>query len=157
MKIAFSGHRPDKLGGFQPDNPVEQKLRIIITMYLECKKASEPDITVISGMALGVDQWAAHAAVSLGLPFIAAVPFEGQEKKWPTFTQVAYRELLRKAQEVHVVSPGGYANWKFQKRNEWMVDECDVLAAVWNGTPGGTSNCVAYATKKNRIVDRLEW
>ncbi len=41
-----------------------------------------------------------------------------------------------------------------QKRNEWMVDNCDMLVAVWDGTDGGTYNCIDYAKrmKKPRIL-----
>lgn len=40
-----------------------------------------------------------------------------------------------------------------QKRNEWMVDNCDILIAVWDKSPGGTKNCVDYAeSKKKQII-----
>ena len=42
---------------------------------------------------------------------------------------------------------GGYAAWKMQKRNQFMVDHSNLLIAVWDGSSGGTSNCVAYAKK----------
>ena len=45
---------------------------------------------------------------------------------------------------------GGYAGYKLQKRNEWMVDHCDILIAVWDGTSGGTANCVNYAQSVNK-------
>ncbi len=32
-----------------------------------------------------------------------------------------------------------------QVRNEYMVDRADLVLALWNGTPGGTGNCVRYA------------
>ena len=40
-----------------------------------------------------------------------------------------------------------------QKRNEFMVDNSDLVVAVWNGTSGGTANCLAYMILKdnNRI------
>ena len=101
---------------------------------------------VISGMALGVDQWAAHVAYKLGIPFLAAVPFEGQEKAWPQASQSIYNLLLSKAAERVVVCEGGYSADKMQRRNEFMCDKCDKLIAIYNGdTSGGTYNCVSYA------------
>jgi uncharacterized phage-like protein YoqJ len=44
-----------------------------------------------------------------------------------------------------------------QKRNEWMVDHCDLLIAVWDGSEGGTANCVRYARHHERQIKRLEW
>lgn len=111
----------------------------------------------ISGMALGVDQWAAETCVALGIPFTAAIPFEGQESKWPWRAQRHYRELLEMAEERVVVCPGDYRPFKLQKRNEWMVDNCTLLIAVWDGSPGGTANCVRYATSIERPIKKLEW
>ena len=51
---------------------------------------------VISGMALGWDMALAQAAINLGIPFIAAVPFIGQENMWIKKTQEYYKELLSK-------------------------------------------------------------
>jgi len=148
MIVAFTGHRPDKLGGYKLPNPT----------YLHVYKEIESNLKklnpekVISGMALGVDQWAAYIAYKLKIPFIAAVPFEGQEKAWPTKSQVTYNTLLSKASEKVIVCDGGYSSSKMQKRNEWMVDHCDILIAVWDGTPGGTANCVKYAQSVNKEI-----
>lgn len=148
MIVAFTGHRPDKLGGYKLPNPT----------YLHVYKEIESNLKklnpekVISGMALGVDQWAAYIAYKLKIPFIAAVPFEGQEKAWPIKSQVTYNTLLSKASEKVIVCDGGYSSSKMQIRNEWMVDHCDILIAVWDGTPGGTANCVKYAQSVNKEI-----
>lgn len=91
----------------------------------------------------------------LGIPMIAAVPFEGQEKRWNSLDQGRYRDILGEAHTVHIVSPGGYEPWKMQARNEWMVDNCNILAAMWNGSSGGTANCIRYAQAKERKIDPL--
>jgi uncharacterized phage-like protein YoqJ len=39
-----------------------------------------------------------------------------------------------------------------QDRNIWMVDHCDALIAVWDGTSGGTANCVRYAQKVGKPI-----
>jgi uncharacterized phage-like protein YoqJ len=38
------------------------------------------------------------------------------------------------------------------KRNEYMVDNSDIVMAVWNGKKSGTSYTVEYAKKKGRRV-----
>lgn len=45
-----------------------------------------------------------------------------------------------------------YKPYLMQKRNEYMVDNTETLMAVWNGTSGGTENCVKYAQKKNKDI-----
>jgi uncharacterized phage-like protein YoqJ len=151
MKIAFTGHRPNKLGGYISPNPIQQW----VCWCIEDELSGRNGITVISGMALGVDQWAARIAVKLGIPFIAAVPFKGQESAWPLTSRRTYHKLLKKAAQVVIVSDGEYSAQKMQIRNEWMVDNCDVLVAVWDGTPGGTGNCVRYAEKQGKNIIRI--
>lgn len=149
MIVSFTGHRPDKLGGYIIPNPTY----IHICQQIEKTLLEFKPEKVISGMALGIDQWAAFIATKLGIPFIAAVPFEGQEKAWPQHSQSIYNKLLGKAAEKVVVCDGGYSAHKMQLRNEWMVNNCDTLIAIWDKTPGGTGNCVNYAQsiKKNIV------
>ncbi len=67
---------------------------------------------------------------------------------WPPPAQEKYKKLLEQA-EVKIVSSGSYAPWKMQTRNEWMIDQAlsekHLVLALWNGSPGGTANCVKYA------------
>ena len=42
-----------------------------------------------------------------------------------------------------------------QKRNEEMVDRCDLLIGVWDGSKGGTYNCINYAIDHGREIVRI--
>ena len=92
----------------------------------------------------------------LSIPFIAAVPFEGQHSLWPDADEKRYFRLLDLAKRVEIVSgihvPVSKA---MQVRNEWMVDRADRIMALWDGSFGGTHNCVTYASKRNVHVDNL--
>ena len=150
--VAFTGHRPNKIGGYVVPNPTFTKIYQSMEETIERINPSK----IISGMALGVDQWAADIAQNRGIPFIAAVPFLHQESKWPIQSQQLFNTLLELAEEVVIVSPGGYSAHKMQVRNEWMVDHCDILVAVWNGEPyGGTYNCITYAEEHNKTIIRI--
>lgn len=141
MIVTFTGHRPDKLGGYKLPNPTYNYVcQQIEKNLLELK----PD-TAISGMALGVDQWAAFICYKLKIPFMAAIPFKGQESAWPNASQQTYHNLLKKAYDQTIVCEGSYSAKKMQIRNEFMTDRCDVLIAIFNGSPGGTGNCINYA------------
>lgn len=154
MNIAFTGHRPQKLGGF--DDSTNLCVPVVNAIHKEMCKLSLRDVTIISGMAMGVDQWVAQYAVTRGIPFHAYVPFKGQEVKWFKETQQKYFTLLKAAQKIIYVCDPGYAAWKMQKRNEAMVDNCDILIAIWDGTSGGTDNCVRYAQSKNKHIIRID-
>lgn len=143
MILAVTGHRPQTLGSYHAD--VQARL-----VRLACAeiKAIAPDV-VLTGMALGWDIAVAQACVSLRVPFKAVVPFVGQESVWPRDSQALYRTMLSQAVEKIVVCDGGYAAWKMKKRNIYLVNNCDMLLALWNGlASGGTFQCVEYADEK---------
>lgn len=113
----------------------------------------------ISGMAIGIDQDFAWTCLELGLPWTAAVPFKGQESTWPDAAQRDYHELISLATRVVYASEPGYAPWKMHKRNRWMTDEIGedgTVIAVWDGSPGGTSSAVKYATEVGRRILRID-
>lgn len=146
--LAGTGHRPDKLGGYGAD--VSTRLVDLARAALMKYRPEE----VVSGMALGWDTALALAAIELGIPLTAAVPFEGQERKWRPEQQDLFRAILARAANVVIVSTGGYAVWKMQVRNEWMVDRASGVLALWDGSSGGTGNCIAYArTREVEIVN----
>lgn len=153
MIICGTGHRPEKLGGH--GSATYSKLFTLAHDYLFHEDAD----TVISGMALGWDQALADAALHLGIPLIAAVPFEGQERAWPVESQLHYGALLRRAERMVIVSPGGFSGIKMHLRNQWMVNNADMVLALWDGSDGGTYNCVKYAKACRKPLRNLwpEW
>jgi uncharacterized phage-like protein YoqJ len=152
MRIAATGHRPNKLGGYQEE--ILGSLTGLALGYL--KNSMERPDAVISGMAQGWDTAVALAALDLGLPLLAAVPFDGQEESWPPDARTRYQHIIVRATNVHVVSPGPYEIWKYAARNKWMVDNTDRVVALWDGgEKGGTADCVRAAQKKGLPVDNL--
>lgn len=152
MIVAASGHRPDKIGGYDYYDPLRTWIRERMRRALIELGATK----TISGMALGVDQDFAQVSIEMGLPFIAALPFLDQESRWPKSSQDYWWWLLERADEVVIVSPGEYSAAKMQIRNEWMVDNSNVLVSVWDGSPGGTGNCMNYAKTVNASVHRID-
>lgn len=148
MIVSITGHRPNKLGGYKVPNLLYNS---VINGLNQAFDILNPDF-VISGMALGVDQWAAELCVKRGIKFIAAIPFQGQESQWPSHAQVRYEQLVKKSHAAYIITPGPYAAHKMHLRNQWMVNSCDVLAAVWDGTPGGTASCIEFAQARKKKI-----
>lgn len=146
MKLAVTGHRPQHLGGFGIE--IRQRLYVLATDELYRLQPA----TVYTGMALGWDMAVAAACIQLGIQFVACVPCDGQAAVWKQDDQRRYDKLLGHAAEIINVSPGPYAAWKMQTRNRYMVDRItdpdDLLLALYDGSPGGTANCVKYAELK---------
>ena len=123
-RCCFTGHRPEKL--FLVDREIIKELE------REIKAAIERGYTTfISGMARGVDIWAA-------------------EIRWSQDWQKRYKKIIKKSDYVKYVSPE-YSPACFQIRNEYMVNHSNLLIAVYNGEAGGTRNTLKYA--KNRDVE----
>jgi uncharacterized phage-like protein YoqJ len=154
MKIAVTGHRPNKLGGYSDE--AFESLALFAELMLNVP-GPKPQF-VFTGMTLGWDQAIAEACWSLEIPFVACIPCEGQERKWPQESQERYQRLLNLATKVVVVNPGGYASWKMLSRDYYMVDQLttkqDKLLALYNGDEeGGTYKTVLYANNKNKVVE----
>ncbi len=99
-------------------------------------------------MASGVDLLSAKLADSMGIPFWAIRPWAGHAPRKADV--LLYKGALENAEFTYAVSPfENYPGpWVYQKRNEWMVDRAHTLLAVWDGSPGGTNNCLEYAIKR---------
>jgi uncharacterized phage-like protein YoqJ len=151
MNLAVTGHRPPKIGGYNENSPLRTAVRRAIRSRI---RELKPDYG-ITGMALGVDQDFAKICIELDIPFIAAIPFKGQESAWPEASQAEYQNILAKAHAKETICLGGFAGWKMQKRNEWMVHQADHILAVWDGSSGGTANCVAFANEKSVPITRI--
>lgn len=137
MNICFTGHRPDTLWTDNIDYVRESTSQLLFEL--------NPD-AVITGMAPGYDLLAGHIALNMDIPIICAIPFYSHIKK-----DKEYTDLLDKAKEIVIVSPGPYFVSKLHKRNEWMVDNSIGAIAMWTGdTNGGTYNCIKYLKKVNK-------
>lgn len=147
MKIAVTGHRPNKLKGYWKPNSncvssIENEMIKVLEFYNPSK--------LISGMALGIDTIWAELSIKKGIDLIAAIPCKGQHVKWSNDCIDVYHKILdSNLTQKYYVSEKGYDNKCMNIRNEWMVDECDLLLSFWDGSSGGTSNCVRYARKVN--------
>lgn len=145
-RVCFTGHRPEKLNKSEAEivASLEREIRAAITDGFQ---------TFISGMARGVDIWAAEVVLRLrdyGAPIhlIAASPYQGFERAWSPAWQSRYASVLAGADIVRFISPQ-YDRGCFQRRNEWMVDHAGRVIAVFNGEKGGTKNTIDYATRQN--------
>ena len=147
--IAGTGHRPQKLpGGFKSIDENMAKMKNVIQEYIYSLD-DDKDLVIISGMALGWDTALAQIAIRNEIPLVCAIPCKGQESKWPREARETYSQILEKAAHVEYLYDY-FQPWVMQKRNEWMVDRCDVLLACCSddGSKSGTLNCVKYAQKK---------
>ena len=150
-RVMVTGHRPKTIGPGKT-KWIENTFRTLLTNI----QAVHPYIEVISGMVLGADQIFTKVALDLKIPLLAYVPFQGQECVWSPPMQQEYHRLLSQAKHVLVVSEGPYSAEKMFIRNNEMVNNADLVIAVWNGIKkGGTFYTVKRAMDKHRPVIQM--
>lgn len=133
MRLMVTGHREYKLieNGYDINwiqDSLEQCLFEIAGYKPLC----------YSGMASGVDLYFCHFCNELDLPYIACIPFDGQEETMNGLHRVKREELLRSAKEIKKV------------KNSWMVENSDTAIVVWDGNKGGTHNVVQQLIEKKK-------
>ena len=142
----FTGHRPEELK--RNETQVKEALERAIEAAV-----SRGFTHFISGMARGVDLWAAQLVLELkkqnpDVKLLCAVPYENFEKRWSPAWRQCYHDVLAAADYKKVFYPS-FSYAAFQERNRWMVDHSALVIAVCNGMQGGTLNTIDYAERQN--------
>ena len=159
--LTVTGHRPNKLGSdlYNWDSELSEKYIQFFYNYInDLQKSINTKIICRSGMALGVDTMFAIAVLRLKnknvpVELECCIPCANQSKMWSKKSIELYNLILKHCDKITFVSKLPYTPNCMQERNKYMVNGCDSVLAIWNGTPGGTSNCVSYAKSQNKKID----
>lgn len=156
MKISITGHRPTKMYGYDIYNEQWTELKNKFKKLLVENGCTE----AITGMALGVDTVFALAVLELkeegyNIKLHCAIPCKNHSCKWTKESKYLYDSILLKADIIKLVSNEEYKPYLMQVRNEYMVDLANKVIAVWDGSKGGTGNCVEYAKKCSKEIIRI--
>ncbi len=160
---AFTGHRPEKLGITKETDP--ECISLMIKLEAEIRQAVKDGYdTFLTGMANGVDIWAAISFVRVkkyltgigdisgsSMRMCAVLPYKNFEGRGYAWQKERYRELLENCDRVIVISDV-YTNDCMRRRNEFLVQHSRRLIAVYNGTPGGTEMTVNLARENGLDV-----
>ncbi len=157
MYCCFTGHRPEQLLWHTNENDercicLKNALCDIIT---ECIHNNYRDFYV--GMARGIDTYAAEILIEKkkiynDILLHASLPCPNQSESWCENDRLRYERLLSECDTKTIISPF-YTDTCMLARNRFMVDNSDLVIAVWNGCfKGGTAYTVRYAKKKNKKI-----
>ena len=144
-RCCFTGHRPDKME--QGENEIKPLLEKAIDNAIE-----NGYVTFITGMAMGVDIWAAEIVLERkktnpNLHLICALPHPGFEKPRSLAEKIRFNKIIKNADLVKEINDH-YFRACYQVRNEWMVEHSNLVIAVFNGQKGGTLNTIRYSERK---------
>lgn len=151
-RCCFTGHRPEKL------NRSEKEIKAALRK--EINQAIQNGLTVfITGMARGVDLWAAEIVLEMrkrnkAIKLICAIPHEGFESRWSAEWKQLYMYVRNEADLVRTIGKG-YHPGVYQIRNEWMVNHSTRVIAVFNGQASGTKNTIDYALRQGVPVVKI--
>lgn len=160
-KVSFTGHRPEKLPFFSEEDPMCVDLKNRLKKQIK-KLILDGADEFFTGMARGVDMWAAEAVLELKSEFpnitlTAVIPCPDQTKSWNAEDKARYNSILEQCAKKLVISPS-YTRGCMLKRDRALVDLCDILVAVFDGQKGGTAYTVDYAKsagKKTVLVGAM--
>lgn len=171
MNICFTGHRPNKLGGYNWNSSKNQDIMYEVSeKIMDILEENENEkFYFITGGALGIDQMAFHICHKLkglyeNITTEIAIPFKNQPNKWFNSIDIErYNHQLQLADKIVYIDTldkyklpgsieGEYSAAKLQIRNKYMVDNSDLVIAVWDGSKSGTKNCIDYAKKNGKRI-----
>lgn len=124
-------------------------LELSIRQILDKISNLHPDGKVFfySPLSPGADLLAAKIAVDLSIPLFVILPFN-QDKYLQSFSvndRALFHQLIQKAEESIELSEEKEDN-AYQRLGNFLVENMDILIAVWNGQkargPGGTGEVV---------------
>lgn len=153
-KCCFTGYRPQKLTYLRDEMSAEyQKLYAVLTEQIKNAVDREYDY-FISGFAEGIDLMAAEIVIALkrdgyDISLEAAMPAMNQTDGWDDLSRGIYYMLLDQADR-RVCLDKKMSKYSCLRRNEYMVEQSDLVIAVYDGKKGGTGYTVNYARQKNR-------
>ncbi|MBR4424841.1 MAG: DUF1273 family protein [Oscillospiraceae bacterium] len=154
---AITGHRPQKLPWRREETDMRcAALKAALRNKLEAL-SGEGYCDFLSGMAEGVDTWAAELVLELrdknpALKLHCILPCREQADKWSASARERYRKILDRADSVVYVNRSSGKTCMLE-RDRFLVDHAELLLAVYNGEPrGGTAATLRYARRGGKTV-----
>ena len=158
ITITVTGPRRQHLFGFDTNSAKYNHIREFIQDELKILTEDKQRVTLITGMALGVDQIFCEEAIKFRknnktkkkVEIFGYIPCKEQSKFWRKDQIMKYNSLL--SQIVPIFVQEHYTLDCMQKRNEKMVDKADIILGIYYKKAGGTRNCLVYAYKQNKKI-----
>lgn len=169
LTVAIVGHRPRRL---EDAGAVQIRIGEILNLIKAGLGAAtpgdlgygpeQPRLRLVSALAEGADRLGAAAALQAGVAMDAILPFAAVEYE-RDFTEVgsraAFRALLQHVSSVLVLDgarDGIARDRAYDAAGKALLDNCDLLIAVWDGKPGrgrgGTHDVVEEAVRRGLPV-----
>ena len=173
IRICFTGHRPNRLFGYdictKGNQWICQQTYDIILEIAE-REGYDQEYVFYHGGALGYDNFSFEVIQKLKFDYpklkvkqVMAIPFKKQYIKWNESDVQDYFAQMDLADEVVYVDElkdydtswgvkGEYHPIKMAMRNLYMVNHSDIVIGCYEGSKGGTYNCLKMARDNGREI-----
>lgn len=169
IHIGLTGHRPNKLGGYDLSAVGYAHLQEDLETHIERNLAVFDVVVGHSGLALGGDTIWSKAILAMKdkhpgrVLFHAEIPMMEQSSAWfkqsdidfwyEQVDRADFKSVYGSLEGIEDKQKRKFLSSKFMNlRNEGMLDHSGVLLALHDGSSGGTGNAVAYAKKTNLVT-----
>ncbi|MGA8172406.1 MAG: hypothetical protein WB816_16460 [Methylocystis sp.] len=162
LRVGVTGARaltPEAIAAFRPlvadilDFIKQEILRLAADPRASVYAPGAPALRMVSPLAEGADRLVAEEALKAGFTLFAPLPFPKAEyeKDFP-LSVGTFRALLARAETLELDgSHGDLAEESYREIGRFVIRNCDVLIALWDGEPqhggGGTGEIVQLAAQ----------
>ena len=149
MRVALTGHRPERLGLPEDETSKEwSRIRTWLEDTLFNLRTDNDELHVYSGMASGSDfLFAILGWLTKYTKLHCVLPCKNYNS-----SHYYYKEIKTNADEWIELSDEFYKGCD-NVRDQYMVDHCDVLIAIWDGNKsGGVWSTIRKAQKAGKTI-----
>lgn len=153
LNIGVTGHRLNRISQRELDR-LTPKVRPFLAQIAAAARLAPP--ILLSGLAEGADRHLAELAMDAGYALHAVLPFDREiyaQDFADAESRLQFASLLLRAERITEL-PGipGVSAQAYRRAGHALLDEADVLLAVWDGQPaqgaGGTAEVVNEACRR---------
>jgi hypothetical protein len=144
----------------QPDLAAPAVLRQVLRERIGALLSGEHRLLAFSSLTNSADIFFSQEALDLGVPLMLLLPIPAENLRghFPAELQPQFDKIVARAIKVEVVSSTS-SEWNASSLGQKLVDEAEVLLALWDGDENSAGNAtaetVAYASYRGRPVIAL--
>lgn len=155
----ITGYKPHEIGIFDNSHPglkyIKKALKKNIIRLIENERL---EWVLISGQ-LGVELWAAEAALELqedypDLKLAVITPFLEQEANWKEDKQEYYQLIVSQADFTDSITKRAYENpAQFRMKNQFFINKSDGLLLLYDEDSEGTPKYILEIARRKQMKD----
>lgn len=173
LKLAVTGHvNIEKANGkemldpqeYDPDvfDMVKREIERMLAAVIEKEEIESKNLTLITGMARGVDDIVALYAMEHNLPLIAAIPYRLSWHRARKDSAIEYDRIIeyidKRDDSLYKEIEKGFEETPnaFFARNQYMVDEADLVVSYLKYRSTGTLDTIGRAKAAEKYFCNID-